>query len=129
MGQGVHSKKERVDLDEESRYLSANTALTEDDVRRLYEEYSLKGRVSKREFLQEFKRTFPRCFLDSSFTLKKKDWLSFWVKRVSTAEPLTPTPSPFAYFIPATTITTDLFHSGSFIHISISLIYEVEHKS
>jgi len=59
MGQ-TSTKKERVDLKSEADFLASRTDLTTEEVIHLFEEYSVKGKVSKKEFLQEFKRTFPR---------------------------------------------------------------------
>ena len=44
----------------EINYLSENTDLSVSELRELYLEFSKKDKITKKEFLQQFKRTFPR---------------------------------------------------------------------
>ncbi len=58
MGQG--SSVSKVDLETEAEYLSEHTGLTVEEVRRLHGEYAAKNKITKKEFLREFKKTFPK---------------------------------------------------------------------
>ena len=59
MGQ-ASSSSSKVDLEAEATYLSQHTGLTAEDVRALHAEYADKNKISKKEFLKEFKKTFPK---------------------------------------------------------------------
>lgn len=59
MGQG-HSSGNKLTLEQEMEFLVANTSLTSEEVVELNEKYSTKKTLTKREFLTEFKKTFPK---------------------------------------------------------------------
>ncbi len=61
MGQtSSSSSSSKLDLAKEARYLSEHTDLTEEDVRRLHGEFAAKNKMNKKEFLREFKKTYPK---------------------------------------------------------------------
>ena len=51
---------DKVNIEEEVPFLTSHTSLTADEVRALHTDYAKRNRITKKEFLQEFKRTFPR---------------------------------------------------------------------
>lgn len=55
-----HSSGGSYNLDDEIEYLTTVTSLTGQEVRELHQEYSGRNSVSKKEFLKEFQRAFPR---------------------------------------------------------------------
>ena len=46
--------------EEEIKYLSENTDLTGMELKQLYLTFMKKDKVTKQEFLQQFKKTYPR---------------------------------------------------------------------
>ena len=61
MGQtSSSSSSSKLDLAKEARYLSEHTDLTQEDVRRLHGEFAAKNKMNKKEFLREFKKTYPK---------------------------------------------------------------------
>ena len=59
MGQG-HSSANKLTFEQEMEFLVKNTSLTSAEVVELNDKYSGKKTLTKREFLTEFKRTFPK---------------------------------------------------------------------
>ncbi len=60
MGSGGSKGGGVVDLSAEAEYLSERTGLDREEVLRMHEEYSAKNKMSRKEFVKEFKRTFPK---------------------------------------------------------------------
>ena len=51
---------DKVSIEDEVSFLAEHTSLTAEDVRELHADYAKRNRITKKEFLHEFKRTFPR---------------------------------------------------------------------
>lgn len=60
MGQHHSSATSNFDLTLETGYLVSHTKLTEAEILELYNEYAKKNKMTKKEFLSEFRKTFPQ---------------------------------------------------------------------
>ena len=49
-----------LNLQEERAFLRRHTNLNDDEITELYQVYSKKNKLTKKEFLSEFRKTFPQ---------------------------------------------------------------------